>query len=111
MDDGEFIPMKVAEAFGKWFPGMVAGFTASQAKEIAAKGLAEYVNPVDGGSEQPTTTADIVAIHQDWEQQHHIKIMALAKRIAGDAVPNPLTLEVAKTIITDELALRGAKGE
>lgn len=109
MDDGEFIPMKVVEAFGKWFPGNIAGFTASQAKEISAKGLAKYVNPVDGGSEQPSS--NVVPIPEDWDQQHHMTIIALAKRIAGETVSESLTLEVAKAIITDELALRGAKGE
>ena len=117
MSDRELIPMKVVETFGKWFPKMTAGFTPGQAKEIFAKKLAVYVNAEDGPTsfdqEVPAvsvkaeqTEPAIVAIPDDWDQQHHMKIIALAKSIAGDAAPTPLTLEAAKSIIADELAQR-----
>lgn len=115
----DLVSMKVVEAFGKWFPKMTAGFTPGQAKEIFAKKLAVYVNAEDGPTSfegiatieaKASEATDEVEIPTDWEGRHHMQIMALAKRIAGDAAPNPLTVEAAKIIITDELALRAQKG-
>lgn len=104
----DLVSMKVTTAFGKWFPGMVAGFTAEQAKNIHARGLADYVNPPAKSSPAPAQAGaiDEVAIPDDWGQQHHMKIIALAKSIAGDAAPASLTMDAAKAIINDELARR-----
>ena len=106
------VPVKVVKSFKCWNAGDVAGFLEA---EVVALERAQHVVRIDPETGEPivkteeagapapvATDADEVEIPADWAELHHMKIVALAKRI-DDTVTD---LESAKAAIEAELELR-----
>lgn len=110
----DLVSCKVLKAFGMWFPGMIAGFSPADIPGFVAAGLIEPIDQApaeaapaaEEGDESPS--ADIPA---DWTEMHHLKLIPLAKKIAGPDVPENATKEWAIGVIQAELARRAETKE
>jgi hypothetical protein len=118
VNESGLVPVFLYQMVGKNFPRTVAGFMPDMAADLVAKGLATY--DLTGGSHLPNAPAApsgsepggamdpaaIVQIPSDWESLHFLQQIKLAKRIAGQNAPNPMSKEEAVAVIAAEIARR-----
>lgn len=115
------VAVKFLKSNGPFMPGDVAGFEPAIAKVLIAKKIAVDPNattaeastetsaPADTGKptgSTPSANPDDVAIPDNWESEHHLQLIALAKKIKPDE--KDVNKARAIEIITTEIERRKA---
>lgn len=127
------VPMRIKRSFAPYYVGDIAGFPAKTAFAHWQNGDAELTDiSVEPPAKEPPQIVtsksvnkdadddsggqngdDPVEIPENWPELHHLKRLALAKRIAPDHAPegDEKPLDAADRVIKAELQRRAAEAK
>jgi hypothetical protein len=102
VQENGLVACTVLQAFGQWFPKMVAGFSPTDAIASKAKGLVDYEE--EAGDEPAASEPEGITIPGDWKDLPWMSLRSLAMKIAGDSVDASLNKDQALSIIEAHVA-------